>query len=75
MGIAALGIAVAYLLVVLGGAIGALLILLWLFDDAPGAIEEIGGETIECSRSAGRLGPGGTPAVSVEPERWKGEAA
>ena len=44
MGIAALGMALAYLLLVAAGAIGALLILLWLFQDAPGRIEKIGRE-------------------------------
>jgi hypothetical protein len=75
LSIAALGIAMTYLLLVAAGAIGALLILLWLFQDAPGTIEKIGCEKIEGPRSAERLGPGGTSSVSVEPECWEGEAA
>jgi hypothetical protein len=36
LSIAALGIAVVYLLLLLTGAIAALLVLVWLFRDAPG---------------------------------------
>jgi len=75
LGIAALGMAVVYLLLVAVGAIGALLIVLWLFQDAPGKIEKIGREKIAGSRSAERLVPGGTSSIVVEPERWESEAA
>ena len=75
MGIAALGIALAYLLLVAAGAIGALLILLWLFQDVPGRIEKIERDKIAGSRSAERLVPGGTCSIAVEPERWESEAA
>lgn len=70
MGVAALGMVVAYLLLVAAGAIGALLVLLWLFQDTPGTVEKIEG-----ARSAEHLGPGGISSVPVEPERWEGEAA
>jgi hypothetical protein len=73
--IAALGMASAYLLLVAAGAIGALLILLWLFQDVPGRIEKIGREKIAGSRGAERLVPGGTSSIVVEPERWESEAA
>lgn len=75
LSIAALGMAVAYLLLVAAGAIGALLVLLWLFGDTPGTTEKIGREKIEGSRSAECLGPKGARSVSVEPERWEDEAA
>jgi hypothetical protein len=75
LSIAALGIALAYLFLVAAGAIGALLVLLWLFQDTPGTIEEVGREKIEGSRSVEPLGPVGVSSVSVEPERWEGEAA
>ena len=75
MGVAALGMAVAYLLLVATGAVGALLVLLWLFQDVPGTVEQIECEKIEGSRSAERLEPGGVSSVSIEPERWEGEAA
>lgn len=75
MDIAALGMASAYLLLVAAGAIGALLILLWLFQDVPGRIEKIEREKIANPRSAERLVPGGTSSIVVEPERWESEAA
>ncbi len=49
MGIAALGMALAYLLLVAAGIIGMLLVLLWLFQDTPGMTEKIGREKIEGS--------------------------
>lgn len=52
MGIAALGMAVAYLLLVAAGAVGSLLILLWLFRDAPGRTGKIEHKQTEGSRSA-----------------------
>jgi hypothetical protein len=75
LGIAALGMALAYLLLDAVGTIGMLLVLLWLFQDAPGTAEKVGREKIEGSRSAERLGSGGTSSASVEPERWEDEAA
>jgi hypothetical protein len=75
LGVAALGMAVAYLLLVAAGAIGALLVLLWLFQDLPDTVEQIGREKIEGSRSVEPLGSGGGSSASVEPERWEGEAA
>lgn len=75
MGIAVLGMAVAYLLLVAAGAIGALLVLLWLFRDTPGTTEKIGRKKIEGSRSAECLGSKGTHSASIEPERWEDEAA
>ena len=75
MGVAALGMALAYLFLVAVGATGALLVLLWLFQDTPGTVEKIRHEELEGSRSAEHLGPKGISSVSVEPERWEGEAA
>lgn len=76
MGIAALGMALAYLILVFAGAIGALLILLWLFRDTPGTIEEKTGRVkVEGSRSAERLGPEDASSASVEPKHWEDEAA
>lgn len=66
----------AYLILVFAGAIGALLILLWLFRDTPGTNEKKTGRgTIEGSRSAERLGLAGASSASVEPKHWEGEAA
>jgi hypothetical protein len=75
LGIAALGMAVVYLLLVAVGAIGALLIMLWLFQDAPGKIKKIGREKAEEPRNAECLRLGGVSSVPVKPERWEGEAA
>ena len=70
-----MGMALAYLFLVAVGATGALLVLLWLFQDTPGTVEKIRHEKIEGSRSAEHLRPGGISQRSVEPERWEGEAA
>ena len=68
--------ATAYLLLVAAGAIGALLVLLWLFgEDMPGTTEDIERHKFEGSRSAGRLGFKGIHSAPVEPERWEDEAA
>jgi hypothetical protein len=67
--------ALAYLILVFAGAIGALLILLWLFRDTPGTIEKIGHGKVKGSRSAERMGPEGASSASVEPEHWEDEAA
>jgi hypothetical protein len=75
LGIAALGMALAYLLLVAAGTIGMLLVLLWLFQDTPGMTEKIGREKIEGSRSAERLGSEDKSSASVEPQRWEDEAA
>lgn len=75
MGIAALGMALAYLLLVAAGAIGALLILLWLFQDAPGRIEKVEREKVAGSRGAEHLVLGGTSSIVVKSERWESEAA
>lgn len=70
-----MGMAVVYLLLVAAGAIGALLVLLWLFRDTPGTTEKIGREKIEGSRSAECLGSKGAHPAPVTPERWEDEAA
>jgi hypothetical protein len=69
--IAALGMALAYLLLVVAGTIGMLLVLLWLFQDTPSMTENIGREKIKGSRSAERLGSESTSSALVEPERWE----
>ena len=50
--ISALGMAVAYLLVLLAGALGVLWVLVWLFRDTPGALGGTGREGLDGSRSA-----------------------
>lgn len=75
MDIAALGVAVAYLVLVVAGAAVMLSILVWLFRDAPATTEKIGRERIEGSPSAERSGSEGAPSASIEPERWEDEAA
>ena len=68
--------ATAYLLLVAAGAIGALLILLWLFrEDMPGTTEGTECNKFEISRGVGHLGSQGPHSASVEPQRWEDEAA
>ena len=63
LGIVALGIAIVYLLAVAAGFTGALLVLVWLFGEAPGAGAGTGREeAVGGSRGAARLGVGGTTA-------------
>lgn len=74
MGVAALSIAMVYLLAVT--AVGALLVLVWLFGEAPpGESARTGRETVAGLRGADRLEAGGTPSPSVEPGRSEDEAA
>ncbi len=75
MGIAGLGIAVVYLLVLLAGGVGALWVLVWLFGEAPGEGARTGHETAGSLRSADRFGAGSTPSASVGPDRSKDRAA
>jgi TRAP-type C4-dicarboxylate transport system permease small subunit len=76
LSIAALSMAIAYLLLVAAGAMGALLVLLWLFrEDMPGTTEDIERDKFEVSRSAEHLGSKGTHSIPVEPECWEDEAA
>ena len=73
MGIAALGIAIVYLLVLV--AVGALWVLVWLFGEAPGEGARTGHDTVERLRSTDRSGAGRVPPASVGPERSGDEAA
>ena len=75
MGIAGLGIAVVYLLVLLAVAVGALWVLVWLFGEAPDEGTRTRREAIGGSPSADRFGAGAAPSASVEPERSEDEAA
>jgi hypothetical protein len=75
LGIATLGIAMVYLLVLVALAVGALWVLVWLFGEAPGEGARTGHETVEGSRSTDRFGAGSMPPASVGPERSKDRAA
>ena len=75
MSIAALGMAVAYLLIIVAGAIGAILVVIWLFGETAGAATSTGDKTIRDLRNAGRFGVGSTPSAPDEPERSEDEAA
>lgn len=76
MSITALGMAVAYLLLVVAGATGALSVLIWLFqEDAPDANRRTGRETFRDLQSADHFGSGGTSSASAEPEHAKDKAA
>ena len=72
---AALGIAMVYLLAVAAGFIGALLALVWLFGEAPDGGTGAGHETVEGLRSTDRFGAARILPASVGPERSEDEAA
>ena len=75
MGIAGLGIAIVYLLILVAGAVGALCVMVWLFGEAPGEGTRTGREAVGGSPGADRVGAGGTPSASVGPERSEEDAA
>jgi hypothetical protein len=75
LGIAALGIAIVYLLVLVAGAVGTLWVLVWLFGEAPGEGARTGRETVGSLRSADLFGAEGPPSAPVGPDRSKDRAA
>jgi hypothetical protein len=75
LSIAALGIAVAYLLIIVVGAIGALLVTIWLFEETPGGTTSTGHESVKDLRNNGRFRVGSTPSAPVKPERSEDKAA
>ena len=75
MSIAALGIAVTYLLIIIAGAIGALLGVIWLFEDTLDATTRTGRETVKDLRYHDGVGMESTASALVEPERSEDKAA
>ena len=75
LSIAALGIAVTYLLIIVAGAIGALLVIIWLFEDTLDATTRTGRETVKDLRYPDGGGMESTPSALVEPERSEDKAA
>ena len=75
MGIAPLCLALVYLLAVAAGFIGALLVLVRLFGEAPGEGKRTGHETAEGLRSTDRSRTLSIPPAPVGPERSEDEAA
>jgi len=75
LSIAALGIAVAYLFILVAGATGALLVLIWLFRDTPDVDRRTGRETFRGLRDAGSFESGSTSSARVEPEQPEDKAA
>jgi hypothetical protein len=73
--IAALGMAVVYVLILLAGALGALLVLVWLLRDTPQVGSSTGRETFRVSRSADSLGSRSTSSARAERERLEDKAA
>jgi hypothetical protein len=67
LSIAALGIAVAYLLIIVGGALGALFVMIWLFGETPVGTTRTRRETVKDLRDA--------DCFPVEPERSEDKAA
>ena len=76
MGIAVWGIAMSYVFVLAAGFVGATLVLVWLFGEAPGEEStRTEKETAEGFRSNGRLRAGSTPSGSVRTGRSEDAAA
>jgi hypothetical protein len=75
LSIAALGIAVTYLLIIVAGAIGALLVMIWLFEDTLDATTRTGRETVKDLRYPDGVGVESTPSALVEPEHSEDKAA
>ena len=75
MSIAALGIAVTYLLIIVAGAIGALLVMIWLFEDTLDATARTGRETFKDLRYPDGVGMESTSSALAEPERSEDKAA
>lgn len=75
MSIATLGIAVVYLLILVAGAIGALLVLIWLFGETSDVTTKAGHETVKGLRGANRFRAGSTSSAPGESERSEEKAA
>ena len=75
LSIAAIGMAVAYLLLLLAGATGALSVLVWLFGEMPDQDRRTGRQTYMGLRSTDCFGLGSAPSSQVEFERPENEAA
>lgn len=75
MDLTALGMAVAYLLILLAGAVGALSVLVWLFQDTPQAGRKTSRETFRGLRSADSFGSKSTSLARAEHERSEDKAA
>ena len=75
MSIAALGMAVAYLLLIVAGATGALSVLVWLFRDTPDVDRRTGRETYRGLRNTDHYGSGSTPSAQSESEHPEDKAA
>ena len=73
MSIASLIVAIAYLLLVVVGAVGALLLLVWLFRETPGGARTRR-ETTKGARNA-KLGEESTPSAPAEIEPPEDRAA
>ena len=74
MSIASLGIAIAYLLLIIASAVGALLLLVWLFEEGPDVTETGRGTTKGMAQSA-NFGAQSTPSAWAETETSKDRAA
>jgi hypothetical protein len=75
LSIAALGIAVVYLLIIVAGVVGALLILVWLFQDTPDANRGTEREVGRGLRNAERVRSGSTSSDEVASQHQRDQAA
>jgi len=67
--------AVAYLLIIVAGGIGALVVTIWLFGETPGATTSTGRETVKDLRHGSRPRVKSKSSAPVTPERSEDKAA
>ena len=75
MSIAALGMAVAYLLIIVAGGIGALVVTIWLFGETPDATTSTKRETVKDLQNGSSSRVESTSSAPVMSERSEDKAA
>jgi hypothetical protein len=75
LSIAALGMAVGYLLIIVAGGIGALVVTIWLFGETPGATTSTRRETVKDLQNGSRSRVESTSSAPVTSERSENKAA
>jgi hypothetical protein len=75
LSIAALGMAVGYLLIIVAGGIGALVVTIWLFGETPGGHGSTRRETVKDLQNGSRSRVESTSSAPVMSERSEDKAA
>jgi hypothetical protein len=75
LSIAALGMAVAYLLIIVAGGIGALVVTIWLFGETPDATTSTKRETVKDLQNGSSSRVESTSSAPVMSERSEDKAA